>query len=145
MTITANDLPKILADHVKWLEKDPEGRRADLSGANLREADLRRADLSEADLRDAVLLQADLSGAKIRDGIEIKLPPLQVSGLHYPVIIFDDHMQIGCKFHSLSEWMEFDNDSIIRMDGKAAATFWLANKDALLALAAANGRRLGKR
>ena len=41
-------------------------RGADLRGANLREADLRGADLSGADLRGADLRGADLSGADLR-------------------------------------------------------------------------------
>ena len=42
-------------------------RRADLSGANLRGADLRRADLSGANLRGADLSGANLSGANLSD------------------------------------------------------------------------------
>ena len=41
-------------------------RRADLSDADLSGADLRRADLSDADLRRADLRRADLSGADLR-------------------------------------------------------------------------------
>ena len=50
MTVTANDLPRILAAHVKWLAGEPDGSRADLS----------RAVLRDADLRDAVLICAVL-------------------------------------------------------------------------------------
>jgi len=67
------DLNKILDLHKKWLGNNPDGvradlrgadlREADLSGANLREADLRRAELREADLRRADLSRANLSGA----------------------------------------------------------------------------------
>ena len=75
------DLNKILDLHKKWLGNNPDGvradlrgadlREADLSGANLREADLRWADLRvanlrEADLRWADLRVADLSGADLR-------------------------------------------------------------------------------
>ncbi len=58
MTITANDLPQILAAHGKWLRDEEGGRRAVLSGAVLS-----GAVLSGADLRGAVLSGADLSGA----------------------------------------------------------------------------------
>ena len=72
MTVTANDLPRILAAHVKWLAGEPDGSRADLSRAVLRDADLRDAvlsgaDLSGADLSGADLSRADLSGASLRD------------------------------------------------------------------------------
>lgn len=43
----------------KWLYNKEEGKRADLSDADLRFANLRRADMSDADLRFA-----DLSDAK---------------------------------------------------------------------------------
>lgn len=72
MTITSQDLLKILADHRKWLNDDPGGSRAnlsgaDLSGANLLGADLSTADLSWADLSRANLLGANLSRAKDAD------------------------------------------------------------------------------
>lgn len=76
MTVTANDLPKILADHALWVRGDGGSRAnlsgadlsgANLSGANLRWADLSRADLSRADLRWADLSRANLSRADLRE------------------------------------------------------------------------------
>ena len=40
MTITSQDLPRILGDHLKWLRSEPGGSRANLSRANLYGADL---------------------------------------------------------------------------------------------------------
>jgi hypothetical protein len=65
-------LNEILRLHRMWVNEDTEGKRADLSGADLSGADLsgadlRDADLSGADLRDADLRDADLSGADLRD------------------------------------------------------------------------------
>ena len=48
MTITANDMPQILADHGKWLRHEDGGRGAHLRGADLSDADLRGAVLSGA-------------------------------------------------------------------------------------------------
>ena len=48
-----------------WLLNNPEGKRANLSGANLMGANLREADLGGADLREADLRGADLSGADL--------------------------------------------------------------------------------
>ena len=53
--ITKEELEQFLRKHKLWLEKDPSGKRAnlsraDLSGANLSGADLSWADLSWADL-----------------------------------------------------------------------------------------------
>ncbi len=64
--ITNDELKEILRRHILWLNGDPDGVRADLSGANLYEADLRGADLREADLRGADLCEADLRGADLR-------------------------------------------------------------------------------
>ena len=68
------DIKKILSKHSKWIDGDG-GERANLSGANLRWADLseaslsganlRWADLSEANLRGADLSEADLRGANL--------------------------------------------------------------------------------
>ncbi len=58
------DLPEILKLHKLWLEKNPDGRRADLSDAHLRGADLLQANLSGANLRGANLSDADLSLAR---------------------------------------------------------------------------------
>ena len=55
------ELQEILDAHGKWIDGEYGGARADLRGANLRDANLRRADLSGADLR-----RADLSGADLR-------------------------------------------------------------------------------
>ena len=59
------DIKKILSEHSKWI-KGKGGERANLSGANLRWADLSGADLSEANLRWADLSVADLSEANLR-------------------------------------------------------------------------------
>lgn len=54
------EIEEILEKHKKWIRLNrEEGRRADLSGA-----DLRGTILSGVDLRGAILTRADLSGAK---------------------------------------------------------------------------------
>ena len=114
---------------------------ANLSGAYLSYADLSGANLSYANLSGAYLSGAYLSGAKWRDGITISRAPLQISGLHWwMVYILDAHMQIGCELHSLDDWRSFDDARIVKMDGRNALRFWRAHKDALLAIAASDGR-----
>ena len=122
---------------------------ADLRSADLTGADLTGADLTGADLTGAVLTGADLRSAVLRgavlrsaDGskITVQRAPLQITGLYWPVTIWDAHMQIGCEFHSLAEWEAFDDRRIIQMDGRDAAKFWMAHKDALLTLARRDGR-----
>lgn len=76
-------LNKILSKHNLWIDGGAEGIRADLSGADLRwadlsEADLRGANLSGADLSEADLRGADLTGANI----DYACWPLWCGGLH---------------------------------------------------------------
>ncbi len=63
---------------------------------------------------------AYLRGAKIRDGITVSKAPIQVRGLCWPVIIWDQHMHIGCEFHLHEEWRNFDDEDWLRMGGKEA-------------------------
>ena len=119
---------------------------ANLDGANLARANLARANLDGAyldgaNLDGANLARANLDGAKLSDDITISKTPIQLQGIGpWPVMIFDQHMKIGCQFHSLAEWEAFDNREIIAMDGRDAAKFWATNKDLLLGLARAHGR-----
>ena len=63
------DLKEVLRLHERWINDDKDGRRADLSGACLRAADLDHAYLGGADLRGADLRDADLSCATFDDRI----------------------------------------------------------------------------
>ena len=98
------------------------------------------ANLAGAYLRGTKLTGANLAGARWTDGAIIKREPIQIYGLAYPVTILDDRMQIGCELHSLAEWEAFDDERISKMDGVAARRFWRMMKDALLAIAKADGR-----
>ncbi len=61
------DLSKILEEHKVWITSMREsGSRANLCGANLRDADLYDANLYGANLRDADLYGADLRDANLR-------------------------------------------------------------------------------
>jgi hypothetical protein len=60
---TINYLFDVLELHRKWIEGKDDGRRANLSGANLYEANLSGANLYEANLSRANLSRAILSGA----------------------------------------------------------------------------------
>ena len=77
---------------------------------------------------------ADLRGAKIRDDIIITKAPIQISGLEWPVIIWDQHMQIGCEFHSHEEWKNFSDDEWLKMGGKEAIYLKRNQFPAILAL-----------
>ena len=71
ITISKRKLNSILNKHKMWVLNDPEGKRANLSGADLMGADLMEANLREANLREANLYKANLykanlSGADLR-------------------------------------------------------------------------------
>ena len=73
MKLKYEKLIEIINDHQEWLA-GTGGVRADLSGADLSDANLRRADLSSANLcganlRRADLSSADLSGANLRRAV----------------------------------------------------------------------------
>ena len=67
-----------------------------------------------------------------------RVTPICVTGLTYPVTVTDHHMRIGCEFHLISEWREFDDRRIAQMDGLSAARFWRDHRTALLAICDAN-------
>ena len=123
---------------------------ANLSSANLSSANLSSAKLSGANLSSAYLYgaylsganlsSANLSGAKWRDWVIINKVPIQLFGLHWCVTILDEHMQIGCELHKLTDWEEYDDKRIAEMDGSAALRFWRGHKDVLLGLAKSAGR-----
>jgi hypothetical protein len=69
-----------------------------------------------------------------RDGITITKAPIQISGLRWPVAIYDQHMQIGCEFHAHADWADFNDQRIASMDGRDALRFWRAHKTELMAL-----------
>ena len=76
------DFIDILEKHAAWLRGEPEGVKADLSGANLSRADLSGANLSGADLFGADLSGANLSGANL-SGADLSgadLPGANLSG-----------------------------------------------------------------
>ena len=114
---------------------------AKLAGANLAGANLADANLADANLTDANLARAKFENTRWRGGVVITRVPLQLAGLPYIVYILDNHMQIGCELHKLADWATFDNERIARMDDIKARKFWDAYGPALLALAAADGRK----
>ena len=132
---TKEQLSEILAKHKVWLNNEEGGERAnlsyaDLSNADLSNADLCGADLSNADLRYANLRyanlsytnlsNADLSGADLRflhsaNGKELAC----MNAGKYQVVLSKEKIAIGCKFFTVEEWKEFDDDKISKMDDGA--------------------------
>ena len=114
--ITNEKLKEILESHKRWIAGFPDGKRADLSeanlskaylsGANLSRANLLRADLSKAylsgaNLSGANLLRADLSeaylsGADLR-GANLSGANLSGANLNCPMVCPEEGSFIGFK------------------------------------------------
>ena len=131
------DLTQILELHKKWLNNKGDGKRANLSGADLWDAnlsgadlcgaDLCGADLRGADLRGADLSSVDLSGANLWDTTGNKKEIFTFQTNRYTVVIYQDRLQIGCKNFSQSEWFNFSDDEITEMDSEALH-WWCTHK-----------------
>ena len=65
--MTQCDLNTIIQLHEKWLNGEPEGKKADLSNTNLSNTNLRGAILHGANLHGAILSGANLNGANLND------------------------------------------------------------------------------
>ena len=74
------ELQKIIKNHKKWLNNEPSGNRANLSGVDLSGADLRGADLSGANLSGANLSRADLRWANL-SGADLSRANLRMADL----------------------------------------------------------------
>jgi Pentapeptide repeats (8 copies) len=96
-----------------------------LIGANLRVADLSGADLSGARLSGAIYGDATM-GKRI----------VQLSGLRWPICIFDNHIKIGCEMHTVEAWRSFSDDYIMAMNIDALE-FWEKCKAIILGIAEA--------
>ena len=64
--LTSNNLKEILDKHKKWMEDEPDGECADLTGADLCDVDFHYVDLYRANLRHTHLCGADLSSSTLR-------------------------------------------------------------------------------
>ena len=69
--LTEKQIKEDLRLHDLWLERDPEGKRIDWGGANLKGANLWGADLKGANLEEANLEGANLDGANL-EGAHLK-------------------------------------------------------------------------
>ena len=46
------------------------------------------------------------------------------NAFHYYITITDNYIQIDCKQYLKSEWLQFTDEEILKMDGKRALKFW---------------------
>ena len=114
-------------------ENEKETIKETLRDANLAGVDLEDADLKDADLRGASLIDANLVGADLGDadlvGASGNLKELKTMQIETYLISFTkDILQIGCKRFSHTEWKNFSDDEINKMDSQALS-FWNKWKD----------------
>ena len=122
--LTQEELRNILEPHKKWCNREPGGERADLEGAYL----------EGAHLEGAKLKGTNLENATYGEGVAISAAPLQISGLEWEIIIFDNHMKIGCELHPIAEWATF-KDTRIKLMNFHAIAFWHEHKSMIMACA----------
>ena len=79
--MTTEKLQEILRKHTLWLNCDPGGEKADLSGVDLRRANLYRADLRGVDLSGTDLYKADLRRTDLR-GVNLRYADLRNADLN---------------------------------------------------------------
>ena len=108
------ELNEALKKHRLWLQNKSGGERAELRGADLREADLSRADLrwanlNRADLRWANLNRAELRGADLR-GVDLDFSclPLWCGSLDAH---FDDRQLYQIAYHLVRSGLYSKNTS----------------------------------
>jgi uncharacterized protein YjbI with pentapeptide repeats len=106
---------------------------ANLSGANLYGADLSGADLSGANLSRADLSKVNLSGTIYGVDIPLSHVPLRFYDTRYSVLVMDTHIKIGCKIFSHTEWEQFTDDEIDKMDTDALE-WWKEWKSVILGM-----------
>jgi hypothetical protein len=75
-------------------------------------ANLRNANLSYADLSYADLSHANLRFLHSANGKELAC----MNAGKYQVVLSKEKIAIGCKFFTVEEWKEFDDDKISKMD-----------------------------
>ena len=98
-TYTAAELAEIINSHVKWINGEKGGERA-----NLRYADL-------VGIRSLCGAVGNLS--------EIK----SIQCDKWEVTYTAEKLQIGCQFHDIAEWWAFSDKEIMRMD-EYALEWW---------------------
>lgn len=133
------NLNEILEKHLKWINDENGGERANLSGAdlrianlsgadlrvanlrvaNLRGADLRRADLCGADLCGANLRGANLYGADLRGAnlSEADLRGANLSGAKIELMLVNKFYPICCpEAGSFVGWKKVRGDLIVKLE-----------------------------
>jgi len=111
---------------------------ANLEGANLEGANLASANLAYANLVRANLEGANLEGANLEGAIGNLTHLKSIFCETYPITYTAELMQIGCQRHKFEDWWNFDDDSILVMNGEKALNWWRTWKPILQQIIAAS-------
>lgn len=108
--MTSAELSKILDEHKVWIESlRQSGSRANLCGADLRDANLCGANLCDA----------NLCGANLPDLTFV------IMGEKYFISITNgEYVCAGCQNHTIEEWRKYSKQEIAEMDGRTALRFY---------------------
>lgn len=148
-TYTKEQLKEILDLHAEWLRDPSKGKKADLSGVDLRETnlvgvDLRYANITEADLREANLTGADLRHADLGyahlisanlmgadlTGANLRGADLRETNLSYTYIT-----SLYLKHHVVRVWINSKDKQMVKIGYlEHTIDYWIKN-----------GKLLGKR
>jgi hypothetical protein len=101
-SVTPEELADVLAAHQKWLEKEADGRQANLCGAILHGATLPWVDLIGADLQETALHGADLHRANLL-GVNLHRATLFGANLHKAILHSADLQQANLQEADLTE------------------------------------------
>jgi uncharacterized protein YjbI with pentapeptide repeats len=158
LKLTQQELNEKLKDHKLWLEDETKGNKLDLSycdcyglnfhSANMRSADMRSADMSYADMSYADMSYANMSSADMSSAnmsyADMSYADMSYANIHnttgnskeiktiqtekYTINITKNNIQIGCKNHTMDEWINFTDEKIDAMD-RGALEWWNKWKD----------------
>ena len=119
-------LDQIISNHAKWLANPQEGRCANLMGANLEDVNL-----TGVNLTGATLIDANLTGVKLWGVIGNLENIKSMQCDRYEIAYTSRVLQIGCEQHPISDWWEFDDETINKMDREGALNWWKVWKSIL--------------
>ena len=73
--------------------------------------------------------RANLRGANLRGAVGNLEQMKSIFLDEYPITYTAEVMQIGCKRYKINDWWQFDDEQILKMDGKRALKFWRKYKE----------------
>ena len=108
--------------------------RSSLKNTNFTEADLSNTILTDAFFDNTKFINAIVAGAQYKDDI-LHLPPLNIEGWGYSILLIGSYINISCKCFKTQEWIECSEEDIRRMDPGKSLKWAQEFKETLLPIA----------